>query len=56
MFEETLGIFFIFAVSAKMKMKKSLWRRINWDVKTSWFIEKYIITLKNNRRKYNLRI
>ena len=33
-----------------MKIKKYLRRRFNWDIRSSWFNCKYIITLKIYRR------
>ena len=43
--EKTLFLSII-CISVKMKMKNIQKRRINGDVKNSWFKWKYIITLK----------
>ena len=44
-FEKALGVL-LFAKSPKMKIKKYLRRRINWDIRNSRFNWKYIINLK----------
>ena len=44
-FEKALGVL-LFAKGPKMKLKKYLRRRINWDIRNSRFNWKYMITLK----------
>ena len=46
-FSEKYSFFLLCAVTAEMKMQKYLRRRVNWEMKNSWFNWKYIITLNN---------